>query len=871
MRLLVVTGFYPPYSMSGYDIGCRDLVEALKKRGHSIRVLTARACLELEEVEEDVRRGLKPHFREKLDWRGAILRELVNQTAFKRVCGEFAPEAVLFFNPTYVSASLGLLAGEMAIPSAYYLANFWFLTYEKDHWFRIWPKGPKGAQAVRYFSRRYRLTPPDRPLHFGEAIFANDYLKSLAEEMNLPMDGAAIVPWGIDVDRFSPGSWPPRFRGRLLYVGQVRPEKCLDTVIQALGILKRRPGYRPLSLTIVGCNPWDPSPLAFYQKVFRSLVEQNNLEQEVRFVGWKPRDLMPALYREHDIFLYPGTQEGITSLALLEAMASGLAVVSTRTPGHAEVLEDGQNALVFTKGDADDCARQVSRLLENPALCESLRTQARATVEERFRLEKAAEAMEGALKKAGPSVPQSQRPASVGRDLRLKDPAPGLPLDRLAERARRSLRLGALAVTARTLFRPEFFYRKGKKLVVKAVSTALVITVPFFAEAFFRLAGRRSRKAKEAGSFPQNILVVQPADLGDVLLSSPFLRELRRYRPDAWIGFVVQPSMVSLVARCPYVNEVIPYRWRSFRDWGTAFSGHPRWWLQAAWLSARRLWKRRIDLAVSLRWNNDAPQAAALTLMFASGALERAAFRDRPRDHIPYRVYDINRLITCGPVRTFLKHEVEFQLEILSSIGGTPADTRVEIWTSQADEDFAQDLLGRAGLPESAPLVAMAPGAAWPFRRWPEERFVDLGRWLQEEYGANIAILAAPNEAELAGRIERGLIKGRTLNLAGRTTIMQMAAVLRRCRLFIGNDSGPVHVAAGVGIPVVGFFGPGEYERFRPWGAGHEAIRLGLPCSPCSQDCAFNDPRCIRGISLDRAKKVIAGKMETLVRPPDRG
>jgi lipopolysaccharide heptosyltransferase II len=870
MRILVVNGFYPPYSITGYDFGCRDIVEALKKRGQQIRVLTSTACFDIEETERDVCRWLKPHFRDRLDWRGAILRELINQTAFKRLCGEFNPEAVLFFNLTYVSASLGLLAGEMAIPSAYYLANFWFLTYEKDHWFRIWPKTPKGSQAVRHFSRRYRLIPPSRPLHFGKALFANAYLKGLAEEMNVPMDGAAVVPWGIDVERFSPGPRPVSDRCRLLYVGQVRPEKRLDTIIQALGILKRERGFGQLSLTIVGCDPWEASPQAPYQKAFRSLVEQNDVQKEVRFAGWRPHDLLPSLYREHDIFLFPGTQEGITSLALLEAMASGLAVVSTLTPGNAEILEDGKNALVFAKGDAEDCAHQIARLFCDSALGESLRTQARATADERFPLEKTAEAIEDALKKAVLSVPRPQRPPSAGRDFRLEDPNPELSLGRLAERSRRSLRLGALAVTARTLSRPGFFYRKGRKLVTKAVSTGLVVTVPVFVEAFFRLAGRRLKKTPGAGSQPKNILVIQPADLGDVLLSSPFLRELRRYRPDAWIGFAVQPSMVSLVAGCPYVDEVIPYRWRSFQDWGTAFSGHPRWWLQAAWLSARRLWKRRIDMAVSLRWNNDAPQAATLTLMLASGALDRVAYRDTPRDRIPCRVTDINRLITRGPVRTFLKHEVELQLEILSSLGGAPADTHTEIWTSRADEDFARDLLSRTGFPDSERLIAIAPGAAWPFRRWPEARFIKLGRWLQEDQGANIIILAGPNETALAGRIARGLIEGRTLNLAGRTTIMQMAAVLRRCRLFIGNDSGPVHVAAGVGIPVVGFFGPGEYERFRPWGFGHEAIRLGLPCSPCSQDCAFNDPRCIRGISLDRAKKVIAGKLKLPGRSPGR-
>jgi heptosyltransferase-2 len=870
MRILAVNGFYPPYHISGYDLGCLDIVEALKAGGHEIKILTSRACLEAGLVENDVYRWLKPGFRERLDWRATLLKELVNQTAFKRVCRSFNPEVVLFFNPTHVSASLCLLAREMAIPSAYYLAGFWFLTYEKDPWFRTWPRGPKGGQTVRYFGHRFRLLPPERPLHFGQAVFANTYLKALAEQIDLPMDGAAVVPWGIDVSRFYPGPTSDQKSRRLLYVGQIRPEKGIDTAIRALGILKRVHGREQLSLTIVGCDPWNPSPQATHQKAFRALVESYNIREEVRFAGWRPRDHLPSLYREHDIFLSPGANEGTTSLALLEAMASGLAVVGTQTHGHADILADGKNALVMANSGADECARQVSRLLEDPSLYESVRTQARATVEQRFRLEKTVEDLQAILKKTALSAPAVGKPSTVQKKANLEDPDPNVPLDRLTGRATWRLRLGALAVTARTLFRPRFFWQKGKKLITKATSTALVITLPFFCEAFFHLAGRRSKKAKKAGLDPRRILVLQLADLGDVLLSSPFLRELRRHRPDAWIGLVVQPSMSSVVARCPYIDEVIPFRWRSFKDWGTAFSGHPRWWFQAAWLSARKLWKHQVDMAISLRWNNDAPQAAALTLMYASGARERVGYRENPHHRIPCRMTDINRLITRGPVRSYLRHEVELQMEILSSLGAAPSDTQVEIWTGQEDEDFARDVLGRAGLLKASPLVAIAPGAAWSFRRWPEDRFIALARWLQEDYEARIIILAARSELALTRRIERGLVQSQTLNLAGQTTIMQMAAVLRRCRLFIGNDSGPVHLAAGVGVQVVGFYGPGEYERFRPWGAQHEAIRVGLPCSPCSQDCAFNDPRCIRGISLARAKEVISRKMGPPGPPPDQ-
>ena len=870
MRILAVNGFYPPYYITGYDLGCQDIVEALKARGHEIKVLTSRACLEAGLVEDNVYRWLKPLFREKLDWRGAILKELINQTAFKRLCREFVPEVVLFFNPTYVSASLGLLAREMGIPSSYYIANHWYLVYEKDHWFRVWPRSLKGAQAVRFFGRKYRLIPPSQPLHFGQAMFANSYLRSLAEQVNLPMDGAMVIPWGIDVGRFSPRRLPGPKPSRLLYVGQVRPNKNVDQVLRVLGILRRDHGRDQLSLTIAGCDPWDPSPRAQYQKSLRALVEGHGLQRAVRFAGWTPRENMPSIYRNHDIFLFPGTDEGTTSLALLEAMASGMAVVSTLTNGHADILKDGENVLVFPKGDVERCARQVLRLIDSPPLYETVCTRARAAIEQGFRLEQTAEAIEGRLKEAAARTGTDRPPVLAEKKAFLADPSPKTPLSQLAGPAKWWLRLGALVVTARTILRPQFFQQKGKRVLYKATSLALLIILPLFYEAFFRLAGRRPKRSKAAAPEPKSILVIQLADMGDVLLSSAFLRELRRHRPKAWIGLVVQPSMVNLVEKCPYVDEVIPFRWRSFKDWGNAFSGHLRWWLQATWLTARRLWSRQIDMAISLRWNNDAPQAAAITLMYTSGARERVGYRDVPHDRIPYRVTDINRLITRGPVRSYLKHEVELQLEILSSLGAAPSDAHVEIWTSKEDEDFARDVLSRAGVSETSPLIAVAPGAAWPFRRWPEERFIALGSWLQETYGANIAILAARNELAPARRIEHGLVKNQTVNLGGRTTIMQMAAVLRRCRLFIGNDSGPVHLAAGVGVPVVGFYGPGEYERFRPWGVRHEAIRVGLPCSPCSQECAFNDPRCIRGISLDRAKEVIAKKLDPLGPPPDQ-
>ena len=861
MRILAVSGLYPPYSFTGYDLGCRDIIEALKKRGHEIRVLTSRICYQDIFEEDDISRWLQPNFREKLDWRAALLKEIVNQTAFKRAVHDFSPEVVFFFNPTYVSVSLGLLARAMGLASAYYIANLWFLAYEKDHWFRVWPKRSDGAQAIRYFSHKYRVFPPSQPLHFGQAIFANRYLQTLAEQVGLPMDEARVIPWGVDVSRFSPGEKSVRKPQRLLYAGQVRPDKRIDSAIRALGILVNEFGRTGLSLTFVGYDPWNISPLAPTHKAVRSLIEKCGVRGMVRFAGWKPRREMPSVYREHDVFLFPSTDEGIPSLALLEAMASGMAVVSTMTRAREDILEEENNSLLFPGGDALQCAQRISRLLDNPSLLESLQSGARETVERGFRLEKMVEAIESTLETAIRRTFSGQRPLPVKEGSLLEDPSPKTPLRRLAGSARWWLRLGALAVTVRTIFRPRFFLTKGKRAFYKATSLALLIGLPVFYETFFRLAGRRAKRSKRTELNPRSILVIQLTDIGDVVLSSAFLRELRRHWPDARISLAVQPSMVNLVEKSPDIDEVIPFRWRSFKDWGSSFSGHWRWWLQTTILTARRLWRHRMDMAISLRWNNDAPQAAALTLMLASGAPIRVAYRDIPHERVPYRITDINRLITHGPVRSYLKHEVELQMEILSSLGAKPSTPQVHVWAGPDDEEFAREVLSRAGFSGEVPVIAIAPGAAWPFRRWPADRFVSLGRWLQETHRANIIILAARNELELARRIEQGLLKERTVSLAGRTTIRQMAAVLKRCRLFIGNDSGPLHVAAGAGIPVVGFFGPGEYERFKPWGVDHEAIRLGLPCSPCSQECVFNEPRCIKGISLDRAKRVISKKL----------
>ncbi len=866
MRILVISNFYPPYHLTGAELGCRDYVEALKARGHEVGVLTSRYCFRDEVVEDGVYRWLKFVFSDRLVWGRAVLMELINQNAFTRACRDFRPDVLFFFSLANVSASLGLLAQDTDLPRVYYIADHWATIWERDHWAQSWPKRKSSGRVLRLLARRFGLRPPLPPLDLGNAAFANRYLEEIARGLGFPMSRSEVIPWGVDTNRFAWGPPQGKSPSRLLCVGQVRPRRSLHIALQALDILSREFGFDDLTLTIVGYDPSDSRTWkSDYMSYLRGLARRYGLHDRVRFTGWVPHDRMASIFQSHDIYLHLSAEEGATSLALIEAMACGLGVVSTMTCGLEDLLENGKNALIFSDENAADLARQTARLRSDPAVFESIRRQGRATVEEGFRLEKSIDSIESLLKRAvstGTAGEDRAKARSAVFDAsRRKEKS----LAAIAARAKKWVFLGEAAVSVRALLaKPSFIFHLAKKSVYWYSTWVTLIVFPSLYGLFFRLSGRRKNAPPTDIQGLKRILVVQPADIGDIIQSIPFLRELRRARPEAWIGLVVQPSMVNPIELCPYVDEIIPWHWKTFKKWGNAFNGHLLWWLQSSVLAARRLWKKRADAAISLRWNNDAPQAATLTLMFVSGAPQRVAYLDIPHDRVPYRIVDINRLITRGPLRVFLQHEVEIQMDLLAHLGGRPAETGLEYWTSREDRDFAVKALEEAGLSGWPRLVGFAPGGAWSPKQWPADRFIALGRWLQETHRAAIVIFAAGSEEELASRLAAGLVADRTLNMAGRTTIRQMAALLARCHLFVGNDSGPAHVAAASGVPVAVFFGGGEFTRFRPRGSEHLPFRLDLPCSPCPRYCLLDDPRCVKGISLDRAKEVISKKLERM-------
>ncbi|UCE39831.1 MAG: glycosyltransferase [Candidatus Aminicenantes bacterium] len=848
MRILVISNLYPPYHKSDYEIDCQDIVESLKNRQHQIQVLTSSYGLEKTQIDNNTRRMLTINFEDPSDWKDVFLKELVNQTVFKRTCLEFKPDLCFFFNLSHVSLSLSSLAMKMDLSVCFYYANNWFVTREKDQWHQLWPKGEDGYRILRYLTNRFKLLSPLQTLSSSHSIFTNSYLKNLALECHAATPEAIVIPCGVNVNRFPYNNIKRQKPHRLLYVGQIHPDKGIDDAIKALFLFNRRYGDSPLSLTIVGDEKSDPD----YSAQLKDFAGRIGISEELKFFDFFPQEKMPELFRSHDIFLSPSHTEESPIRSLLEAMSSGMVIVSTPTVSKSEILEDGVNALLFPKGNPDSCVEKIHRLVEDTMFLESIRMNARSTIERKFQLSHSVDSIEQFLNKIAETAKPFRSPYEIQRKTNL---------DNLVRRAKRWLALGKCVVFARILLRPKFFFQIPVKIYKKLLGFTPHSLHKIIFDVYFFLKGRRRKKSTLQSQHMQRILVLHLADMGDVVLTSPFLRELQRCFPKAWIGLVVQPRMYNLVEKCPYVDEVFSYDWGPSQQREKYLRGSPHWWTLASRTAKHNFWDHQLDLAISTRWNEDPCQAASLIFMYVSGTAHRVAYKGISSKQMRYGWKDLDRLITEGPIRGHPQHEVEQQLDILRFLGAMPDDNRLEVWTSQEDEQFAQNVLNKYGITQADGIIAFAPGAAWPFRRWPAQRFIELGQWLQDTFNVFVLILAAKNEEDLALKIEKGLRDGKTVNLAGKTTLREMAAVLKHCNLFVGNDSGPLHVATAAGIPVVGFYGPGEYHRFKPWGMNQEALWLDLSCSPCSQNCLFSEPRCIEGITLNQVKNLLAQKM----------
>ncbi|MBM4308848.1 MAG: glycosyltransferase family 9 protein, partial [Deltaproteobacteria bacterium] len=159
-------------------------------------------------------------------------------------------------------------------------------------------------------------------------------------------------------------------------------------------------------------------------------------------------------------------------------------------------------------------------------------------------------------------------------------------------------------------------------------------------------------------------------------------------------------------------------------------------------------------------------------------------------------------------------------------------------------------------------LIGINPGAAYGLAKcWHPDRFAELGRRLCERWKATALIFGREEERSMADRILKSL-GGGGIDFTGKTHLLQLAALLERCRLLVTNDTGTMHVASAVGTPIVAIFGSTDPVATGPWGDGHVVVRKEVSCSPCFKRVCPTDHRCMEGITVDEVEKVVSKKLE---------
>jgi len=396
MRIAVVSNLYPPHHVGGYELGCRDVVNGLRQRGHEVEVVTSTFRTSDQELpaEAGVTRLLR-FVGGPADEKHHKFHEC---RLFLQALREFGAEIVYFWNQAGLVAWLPVVANSFGYRTAFFLSDTNFVAWRVGAFlFPYTLRHPDGlaSRLVRILFGRTVLVRgwpviQDQPCHF-----ASQFLRQYAEQAGIAVagQGSQVVHWGIDPGLFGSRRDPARPPTRLLYVGQVIRQKGVHTAIGALALLAKEPEFDALTLDVVG-GGLHPS----YEKELREIVARAGLESRVKFSGIIPRSEFPQVYAEHDILIFPSEWDEPFAITPLEGMASGLPVVGTITGGSAEIFRDRETAMVFATGDAHDCARAIRELCRDDRVRDSIVQRATIEIHERYTLEKMITRIETSLK-----------------------------------------------------------------------------------------------------------------------------------------------------------------------------------------------------------------------------------------------------------------------------------------------------------------------------------------------------------------------------------------------------------------------------------------------------------------------------------------
>ena len=330
-----------------------------------------------------------------------------------------------------------------------------------------------------------------------------------------------------------------------------------------------------------------------------------------------------------------------------------------------------------------------------------------------------------------------------------------------------------------------------------------------------------SRRFSRDPEVVRRVLVRVPNWVGDAVMSLPVLAGLRRLFPLAELTVLAAPRVAPLFAAQPKVTEIIRYP-----------SDKGKWQV---------LWELRGRFDVALALPNSMESALGLWLV---GVPSRVGYNT-----------DARRLFLKEAVSGHEKlaglHTVFYLLGLLKALGGVATFTPPTLCLEPEEEVLGAQLLAESALPGRGPWVGLSPGAAYgPAKRWEPARFAALGRKLQWEFEARLVLLGGHDERPVADEVKKHL-PGPVADLVGRTSLRQALGILSQLNLLVTNDSGLMHAAAALSVPLVALFGSTDPTATGPFTSRATVIRHPRPCSPCFQRTCETGYACLTDISVD--------------------
>lgn len=329
---------------------------------------------------------------------------------------------------------------------------------------------------------------------------------------------------------------------------------------------------------------------------------------------------------------------------------------------------------------------------------------------------------------------------------------------------------------------------------------------------------------------PKRILIVRTDRMGDVILSTPVIRALREAFPNAFLAMMVRPEYRSLIEGHPDLDAVIPYD----KD------GSERGWL-GNWRFIQRLRRYELDTAVILHSTN-----RVILIAWMAGISRRIGYARRLPWLLTHRLAYVKKY---GD-----RHEWEYNLDLLKLLGIVPRPHPIFVPVDPVAKGRVEAFLRGQGMVPDRPLVAIHPGASCPSKRWPADRFAAVADRLIERYRVQVVVVTGPDQREVGQSVLRKM-RHWAIPAFGTLALPDLAALFQKSRCLISNDSGPVHLAAAVGTPVVAIFGRWggglSAVRWGPVGNHHQVLHRDVGCRPCLAHRCPIGFLCLEAISVE--------------------